>query len=61
MERRMLVLYGTQTGTAYDVSERIAREAQRRHIRAVVMAMDEYPTAELVAEPLVNLDLLSLS
>lgn len=42
MERRLLVLYGSQTGTAQDVAERVGREAKRRHFTARVLAMDEY-------------------
>jgi hypothetical protein len=32
----LLVLYGSQTGTAEDVAERVGREARRRFIRARV-------------------------
>ena len=32
----ILVLFGSQTGTAEDVAERVGREARRRHIRARV-------------------------
>ena len=42
MDRRLLVLYGSQTGTAQDVAERVGREAKRRHFAARVVAMDEY-------------------
>ena len=42
MARRVLVLYGSQTGTAQDVAERVGREAKRRHFVARVVAMDEY-------------------
>lgn len=41
-ERRLLVLYGSQTGTAQDVAERVGREGRRRHFRTQVTAMDEY-------------------
>ena len=42
-ERRVVVLYGSQTGTAQDVAERIGREARYRHMVVRVMALDDYP------------------
>ena len=42
MERRLVVLYGSQTGTAQDVAERIGRDAKRRHFAVKVLAMDSY-------------------
>ena len=41
-KRRILVLYGSQTGTAQAVAERITREAKRLHLEASLKAMDEY-------------------
>ena len=41
-ERRLLILYGSQTGTAQDVAERIGREGKRRHFRVRVCSMDGY-------------------
>lgn len=38
----LLVLYGSQTGNAQDVAERIGREARRRHFRPRVMPCDAY-------------------
>eukprot|EP00038_Savillea_parva_P027602 m.60508 g.60508 ORF g.60508 m.60508 type:complete len:636 (+) comp7959_c0_seq1:250-2157(+) len=46
----ILVLYGSQTGTAEDVAERIGREARRRHIHARVVSMDAYPIQQLISE-----------
>ena len=40
--RQLLVLYGSQTGTAEDVAARVGREGKRRHFRARVVAMDSY-------------------
>lgn len=40
--RRLLVLYGSQTGTAQDTAERIGREGKRRHFRTRVLPMDNY-------------------
>ena len=39
---RLLVLYGSQTGTAQDTAERVGRAGRRRHFRTRVMAMDSY-------------------
>ena len=41
-ERRLLVLYGSQTGTAQDVAERVGRDGKRRRFRVRVKAMDDY-------------------
>lgn len=38
----LLVLYGSQTGTAQDTAERIGRQAQRRRMRFRVEALDTY-------------------
>ncbi|GAB5591386.1 NAPDH-dependent diflavin reductase [Umbelopsis nana] len=51
--RRLLILYGSETGCAQDTAERIGRQARRRHFKARVMAMDEYDRAQLVEEHLV--------
>ena len=40
--RRICVLYGSQTGTAQEVAERIGREAKRRYLSATVLALDDY-------------------
>lgn len=42
MERKLVVLYASQTGTAQDVAERIGRDAKRRHFAVKVFAMDSY-------------------
>ncbi|KAJ1956804.1 NAPDH-dependent diflavin reductase [Linderina pennispora] len=39
--RRLLILYGSQTGYAEDVARRISRQAWRRHFTTEVLAMDE--------------------
>jgi len=41
-EKRIAVLYGSQTGTAEDVAERIGRESRRRHLNTIVTALDDY-------------------
>jgi sulfite reductase alpha subunit-like flavoprotein len=40
--RKLLLLYGSETGCAQDTAERIGRQARRRHFKARVIAMDEY-------------------
>ncbi|CAG5115516.1 unnamed protein product [Candidula unifasciata] len=52
-DRRLLTLYGSQTGTAQDVADRVVREAKRRHFSAKSVAMDSYNVANLIQEPLV--------
>lgn len=49
-DRHFLILYGSQTGTAQDVAEKLAREAKRRHFHCRVSAMDSYNVADLVQE-----------
>ncbi|XP_042335285.1 NADPH-dependent diflavin oxidoreductase 1 [Sceloporus undulatus] len=51
--RKILVLFGSQTGTAQDTAERIGREAKRRHFRCRVEALDAFGVASLIHEPLV--------
>uniref|UniRef100_A0A8C2SL75 NADPH-dependent diflavin oxidoreductase 1 n=1 Tax=Capra hircus TaxID=9925 RepID=A0A8C2SL75_CAPHI len=50
---RLLVLFGSQTGTAQDVSERLGREARRRQLSCRVEALDSYPVVNLINEPVV--------
>ncbi|XP_049637934.1 NADPH-dependent diflavin oxidoreductase 1 [Suncus etruscus] len=50
---QLLVLFGSQTGTAQDVSERLGREARRRRLCSRVQALDSYPLVNLIHEPLV--------
>lgn len=45
--RRISVLFGSQTGTAQEVAERIGREAKRRYIPASVLALDDYNVVSL--------------
>ena len=46
-DRKLLILYGSQTGTAQDVAEKIYREAKRRHFSAKVIALDSYNIVSL--------------
>lgn len=41
-ERQLKVLFGTQTGCAKEVAERIAREGKRRHYKTQVISLDAY-------------------
>ncbi|XP_057577215.1 NADPH-dependent diflavin oxidoreductase 1 isoform X3 [Hippopotamus amphibius kiboko] len=50
---RLLVLFGSQTGTAQDVSERLGREAWRLGLGCRVQALDSYPMVNLINEPVV--------
>ncbi|RUS21655.1 NADPH-dependent diflavin oxidoreductase 1-like protein [Endogone sp. FLAS-F59071] len=52
LDRNLTILYGSQTGCAQDVAERIGREARRRHFRAKVIAMNDYDKARLIHEKL---------
>ncbi|KAM5145411.1 NADPH-dependent diflavin oxidoreductase 1 [Mantella aurantiaca] len=52
-DRRILVLFGSQTGTAEDMADRIAREARRRHFACRVEALDNYSVVNLIHETLV--------
>ncbi|KAF7217658.1 NADPH-dependent diflavin oxidoreductase 1 [Nothobranchius furzeri] len=49
----LLVLYGSQTGTAQDTAHRVARQAQRRRLKVRVMPLDRYDPAQLISEVLV--------
>ncbi|XP_067132918.1 NADPH-dependent diflavin oxidoreductase 1-like [Centruroides vittatus] len=51
--RRITILFGSETGNSEDLSERISREAKRRHFRAKLFCMDEYPIVNLIEERLV--------
>ncbi|KAI8144941.1 hypothetical protein BJV82DRAFT_606828 [Fennellomyces sp. T-0311] len=51
--RDLLILFGSETGCAEDVAERIGRQARRRRFRARVVAMDDYDKNRLIEEKLV--------
>ncbi|GFR48013.1 hypothetical protein Agub_g9842 [Astrephomene gubernaculifera] len=52
MDTPLLVLYGSQTGNAQDVAERIGREARLRLFKPRVVAMDSYDVTSLPSEQL---------
>lgn len=49
-DRQLLVLYGSQTGTAQDVAERVGREGRRRHFRMRVLPMDSYDRVGVILQ-----------
>ena len=52
-KRRIVILYGSQTGTAQAVAERVFREAKRLHFQTKICAMDDYrPIESLLDETL---------
>jgi len=51
--RQLLVLYGSQTGTAHDVADRVVRDAKRRHFSSRAVPMDAYNITNLINEPLI--------
>ena len=42
-DRKILILYATETGTAQDVADRIARECRRGHFQSCVCNIGSYP------------------
>ena len=50
IRRRVLVLYGSQTGTAEDLSEELGTMLRNRQFKAEVSPMDSYPMQELIGE-----------
>lgn len=51
--RKILILYGSQTGTAQDIAERIWREGKRINLHGPIKCMDDYPVENLINEPIV--------
>uniref|UniRef100_A0A3Q3X0Y2 NADPH-dependent diflavin oxidoreductase 1 n=1 Tax=Mola mola TaxID=94237 RepID=A0A3Q3X0Y2_MOLML len=49
----LLVVYGSQTGTAQDTAQRIGRQAQRQQLQVQVLPLDTYNVANLILESLV--------
>lgn len=44
----LLVLFGSQTGTAQDTAQRIARQAVRRRLRVHLSTLDDYNVVSCV-------------
>jgi len=53
----LLVLFGSQTGTAQDTAERIGRQAQRRRMRFRVEALDNYNVVSARLEACICIEL----
>lgn len=49
----ILVLYATETGSAQDAADRIARHVRRAQYKARVFSMEDYRVEDLITEPLV--------
>ncbi|KAJ7650639.1 riboflavin synthase domain-like protein [Roridomyces roridus] len=52
-DRSILILYVTETGTAQDVAERLARLCRRIHFTCRVLSTDKYSLSDLISEQLV--------
>ncbi|KZP05434.1 riboflavin synthase domain-like protein, partial [Athelia psychrophila] len=49
-DESILILYATETGTAQDAADCIARECRRIHLKCRVSSMHAYPLSELISE-----------
>ncbi|RZC41878.1 NADPH-dependent diflavin oxidoreductase 1, partial [Asbolus verrucosus] len=47
---KIVILYGSQTGNAQDLAERIWRESKRFYFKSSVKSMDDYNIVELISE-----------
>jgi len=50
--RSLLILYATETGTAQDAADRIARQCRRILLQCRVLSMDAYSLASSVSSSL---------
>lgn len=53
LDRKLTILYGSQTGTAQDLAERLYRESKMFHFVGPVLAMDNFDVSQLINEQLV--------
>lgn len=53
MDRKLTILYGSQTGTAQDLAENIWRESKKYFFSGNVMPMDKYDVQLLISEKFV--------
>lgn len=53
MSRHLTIIYGSETGTAQEVSENIWRESKCYHFRGKVLSMDDYDVKSLIDEEFV--------
>ncbi|CAL1568163.1 unnamed protein product [Knipowitschia caucasica] len=49
-DQSLLILFGSQTGTAQDTAQRIARQAKRRRLQVRTLPLDGYNVATLISE-----------
>lgn len=47
---KIAVLYGSQTGNAQDLAERIWRDSKRFYFRTAIKALDDFPFSDLLTE-----------
>ncbi|KAJ6570238.1 hypothetical protein DFH09DRAFT_1154431 [Mycena vulgaris] len=52
-DRTVLILYATETGTAREVADRLARRCRRIHFKCRVLSTDKYSLSDLISETLV--------
>ena len=53
MERNLVILYGSQTGTAEDVAKRIRKQARMRRFNTTLKALNDFSVDELINTPLI--------
>ncbi|GAU96944.1 hypothetical protein RvY_08310 [Ramazzottius varieornatus] len=53
MDRQLVILYGSQTGTAMDLAKRIRKQGKLRHFSTSLLAMNDFPIHRLASTPLV--------
>lgn len=49
-QKKLMILYASQTGNALDAAERVGREAERRGCRSTVLSIDEFDSSSLPFE-----------
>ena len=49
---KLLILYGSQTGTAAEIASSIARQGRNRHFQVCISSMDDYEKGDLASETL---------
>lgn len=52
-DKKITILFGSETGNSEDLAERIRREAKNRHFPTKIFCMDDYPILNLIEEKLV--------
>lgn len=53
MQRKLTILYGSETGCAQDLAEHIWRESKKYHFEGQVLSMDKYDVRSLLTEEFV--------